>query len=565
MHLLPLTLMRAPSTDSASPSISNSHHPHRIAVASSIWIVLTCNFALWKSLFELPHSTTAAGLWFAAIFGLILVAGNTALQALLMWRWTTKPTAAIAVLVGAIGTYFMLAYGIQIDAAMINNTLQTDVAEAADLINLKMLLMVSTMTLPFFWWLHRQSITYPRPWPLALHNLLLLLGSTAVIVVGVLLSFQTFSSTMRNHTQLRYMISPLNTVYGLLNVATKPLRMHTMVVMPLGRDAQLGSSYHQQSKPPLVILVLGETARSVNFGINGYHRDTTPQLASRKDLVTARNAWSCGTSTATSVPCMFSHWGKSDFENRQTESEGLLDVLQHAGLAVLWIDNQSGCKGVCDRVPHVNAHQDNPACANKECLDITMLAQLDQHLANLPADKKAKGTVIVLHQIGSHGPAYFKRSAPDRKPFTPECQSTSLQDCPQDTVINAYDNSIVETDHFLNAVIQWASQRQHEATTAMMYVSDHGESLGESNLYLHGLPYAFAPDIQKHVPWILWLSAGMQQRLSINTSCLQQSLSDEHMTHDAYFHSVISLLDVKTSVYQAGLDILQSCRNRTVN
>jgi lipid A ethanolaminephosphotransferase len=538
-------------------------HPHRIAIASSLWIALVCNIPLWKALFALPNSTHTSGLWFAAVFGLVLFAGNTALFALFAWRWTTKPVAAILVLTAAVGAYFMQAYGIQIDASMITNTLQTDVRETGDLVNLKMLLMVSAMALPAWWWIYRQPIQHPSPWRLAMHNTLMVVACICIIVAGILATFQTFSSTMRNHTQLRYMINPLNTVYGLLNVATNPLRMHSTVLMPLGRDAKLGTSYAGQEKPPLVILVLGETARSVNFGINGYTRNTTPQLGARTDLISAHNAWSCGTSTATSVPCMFSHWGKSDFEGRKTESEGLLDVLRHAGLAVLWVDNQSGCKGVCDHVAHVDSHRDNPACADSECLDISMLAQLDRHLASLPAEQKAKGTVIVLHQMGSHGPAYFKRSAPERKLFTPECQSTSLQNCPKEAVVNAYDNSIVETDYFLNALIQWASQRQHEATTAMMYVSDHGESLGENNLYLHGLPYSFAPDVQKHVPWLLWLSPDMQQRLSTSTPCLQQALRNQHITHDAYFHSVLGMLDVDTSAYQASLDILQSCRGIT--
>jgi lipid A ethanolaminephosphotransferase len=109
----------------------------------------------------------------------------------------------------------------------------------------------------------------------------------------------------------------------------------------------------RRSKPPLLLLVLGETARSGNFSLNGYGRPTNPLLA-KEDVASQRNAWSCGTSTAASLPCMFSNFGREAYDSRPANYEGLLDVLQRAGLAVLWIDNQSGCKGACDRMPNVN-------------------------------------------------------------------------------------------------------------------------------------------------------------------------------------------------------------------
>lgn len=111
------------------------------------------------------------------------------------------------------------------------------------------------------------------------HNGALLVGAIVVIVVCLLLVFQDFSSTMRNHTRLRYLINPRNSVYALGDIATESLRLDTSTLMPLGRDAQLGASYAAQQKPPLLVLVLGETGRSVNFGLNGYARPTTPAPA----------------------------------------------------------------------------------------------------------------------------------------------------------------------------------------------------------------------------------------------------------------------------------------------
>ena len=168
---------------------------------------------------------------------------------------------------------------------------------------------------------------------------------------------------MRNHTQLRYLINPSTPS---MRWATLPPNRcaWTRTILPVGRDAQLGASYAGQSKPPLLVLVLGETGRAGNFGINGYERDTTPLLAARPDLISAGNAWACSTSTAASVPCMFSHLGRNGYGRAAPTLKGLMDVLQHAGLAVLWVDNQSGCKGTCDRIPNANTSaRKTPNCA----------------------------------------------------------------------------------------------------------------------------------------------------------------------------------------------------------
>ncbi|EJE48464.1 putative membrane-associated, metal-dependent hydrolase [Acidovorax sp. CF316] len=540
-------------------------HPAWAVLLVSLWLATVCNVPLWREVAALPGQGSLRGWGFALAFGAIVTAGNAGLLALLAWRWTLKPAAALLVLMAAFGAYFMLAYGIAIDASMLTNVVQTDVHEAGDLLSLRTLLTVAALAGPPLVWLARTPLRRLAPLRQVAHNGLLVLGSIVVIVASVLLVFQDFSSTMRNHTKLRYLINPLNSVYALGNVATKPLRMDNHTLIPVGRDAHLGASYAGQAKPPLLVLVLGETGRSGSFGINGYARDTTPLLSARgKELVSAGNAWSCGTSTAASVPCMFSHLGKSGYEGRSANFESLVDVLHHAGLAVLWLDNQSGCKGVCDRLGDTNTAnlKDPELCAHKgECLDRIMLNDLDARIASLPAEQRQRGTVVVMHQLGSHGPAYFKRSAPDAKKFVPECASTALQECDRQQVVNAYDNSVVETDRFLDGVLQWLGRQDATAQTAMVYVADHGESLGENNIYLHGLPYSIAPDVQKHVPWITWLSPAMQARIGASTACLQRDLRERRITHDHYFHSVLGLMDVQTGAYQPEQDMFTPCRD----
>lgn len=540
--------------------MSVARHPHTVIAATSLWLASVCNLPLWQAVSALPDVQGLRGWGFGLAFMLLVAAGNAAVLGLLAWGRLVKPVLALALLAAASGVYFMWSYGIVIDSTMLVNVLQTDPREAGDLLNWRMaaaLLLLAALPLA---WLLRQRLRPLGGWRTLWQRLLFVAGALLLGVASLLLVFQDFASTMRNHTQLRYLINPLNSLYAVLDLASKPLRMDTRTLAPLGRDAQLGASYRGQSAPPLLLLVVGETARAANFGLDGYARATTPQLAARSDIANAPDAWACGTSTAASLPCMFSHLGREAFNNRKSNSEGLLDVLQQAGLAVLWIDNQSGCKGVCARVPEIStsALQDAQWCAGGECQDPIMLRDLQAHIDAQPAERRARGTVVVLHQMGSHGPAYAKRSLAAQKQFLPECQTNALQQCSRQEVVNAYDNSILATDAFLNASIQWLAQRG--GPSALLYVSDHGESLGENNLYLHGLPYRIAPDTQKHVPWLAWLAPAMQARTYTATACLQRDWRERRIAHDDYFHSVLGLMDVRTSAYDGARDVFAPCR-----
>ena len=555
-------LRRARAASSPLSPASSASHPATLVVLVSLWLASVCNLPLWRAVAALPGTEGLRGWGFALAFMVLVAAGNAAVIGLLAWGRALKPVLGVMLLAGAAGVYFMWSYGIVIDTTMLVNVLQTDPREAGDLLNWRMAAALLLLAAPPLVWLLRRPVRRLGWWRQLWHGVLLIVAAVLVGVGSLLLVFQDFAATMRNHTQLRYLINPLNSLYAVADLTTRPLRMDTRTLAPLGRDAQLGTSYATQAQPPLLVLVVGETARAANFTLNGYERPTTPLLSARQDLANAPDAWACGTSTAASLPCMFSHLGRAEFGKRKTDAEGLLDVLQHAGLGVVWIDNQSGCKGVCDRVTEIGTARlaDAQLCPGGDCQDTIMLRDLDAHIAALPPERRARGVVVVLHQMGSHGPAYAKRSLPAHKRFTPECQTNALQQCSREQVVNAYDNSIVATDFFLNATIEWLQARAHQAQTALLYVSDHGESLGENNLYLHGLPYAIAPDVQKHVPWIAWLSPALQARSGVTTACLQREWAHQRLSHDNYFHSVLGLLDVHTSVYQDSLDAFATCR-----
>jgi lipid A ethanolaminephosphotransferase len=309
-----------------------------------------------------------------------------------------------------------------------------------------------------------------------------------------------------------------------------------------------------------MLLVVGETARSDHFSLNGYERPTNPQLAAL-GVVSYRDVTSCGTNTAASLPCMFSHLGRVGHEARERDHENLLDLAQHAGLAVLWLDNQSGCKGLCERVPNTMASDGAPAalCSDGECLDEALLNGLDARLAALDPQRRTRGVLLVMHQMGSHGPAYWRRAPADRKPFQPECLTNVLQQCDRQTLVNAYDNSIAYTDQVIAQSIAWLGRQQATYDPLLLYISDHGESLGENGLYLHGLPYAVAPREQKHVPMVVWLPAQTEQGSGPRKACLAEQ-RDRPLSHDNLFHTVAGALGIRASEYRAELDAFAACR-----
>ena len=305
------------------------------------------------------------------------------------------------------------------------------------------------------------------------------------------------------------------------------------------------------------MLVVGETARSQNFSLNGYARQTNPELAKR-GVISFPDAVACGTSTEVSLPCMFSVFGRARYDEEKIQThESVLHVLARAGVQVLWRDNQSGCKGICDGLPTEQLdHSKDPAlCQGDQCFDEILLKGMDQVLRD-----KQGNLLVVMHQLGSHGPAYFKRYPAAFKQFTPACESDDLRLCKPEEIVNAYDNSLLYTDFFLGRVIDFLEQAQKTHDTAMLYVSDHGESLGEGGLYLHGMPYPIAPDVQTRVPFVLWMSQAFRTGFGVDEQCLRGRAKPQQASHDQLFHSLLGIFGVQTRAYEARLDLFAPCR-----
>ncbi|MEH8020230.1 phosphoethanolamine--lipid A transferase [Rheinheimera metallidurans] len=450
--------------------------------------------------------------------------------------------------------YFMLQYGMLMDKSMLLNALETDSHEAYGLFNWAMLpYFTGYFVLPslLIIWTKHHKVGSKRT---VLRYSLAMLSIVAMIAVLVITQYQSFSSLFREHRYLKHQAVPfniLNAVIGTLHDKTAVPTSQSFVHH--GEDAQviLGTG-----KPQLVIMVLGETVRADHLGINGYSRSTTPRIA-KQNIVNFGAIDSCGTATAVSVPCMFSYLNRENYnEALAKNSDNLLDILKRSGVKVMWRNNNSGCKSMCDRVEQDQSFARDANCTAGECSDLVLLNGLKQKLL---AEKSAATPIfIVLHQQGNHGPEYYKRSTATQKQFAPECESNLLNQCQTEHIINAYDNAILATDDLLNATIELLKELSTEFDTSMLYVSDHGESLGENGVYLHGLPYWMAPEAQTKVPLLMWFSAETIKNTALKTDCLQQNAAQAG-SHDMVFDSVLSWLRIESGAIRPTQNIFHGC------
>jgi lipid A ethanolaminephosphotransferase len=524
-------------------------------LSSSIFLILFNNTALWRELFKIKGGVSVDSLVFYTPFFLALMLLLTLFFSLFRFKYLLKTILVLFLLAAAAIDYFTLAYGVLIDKGMIQNALETNAGEVTELLSWQMffhLLIFGGIPAVL---VARTHLIYKPALRQLFSNFgaLLLCGG---LIIGLCYFFYgDYASIYRNNRQLRYLINPVNLVDSSVSILKHKLRgQHPLI--PVGTDATLADDPKRSGKKRLTVLVLGETARAANFALDGYPRPTNPYL-SRESVFSFTNVHSCGTATAASVPCMFSGFSRENYDPDKAEyTENVLDVLSHAGVKVLWRNNNDGCKNVCRRVRSEDLSHLKLAglCTTEECYDEVLLYHLQAYVDALTNDG-----VIVLHQKGSHGPGYHLRHPPSFKVFSPECHQANLKDCTPQEVINAYDNTIVYTDYFLEKVIQFLKKNAAQYDTALLYVSDHGESLGENNVYLHGLPYFVAPDEQKHVPLITWFSKDFIAHNKIDSACLQLHKHASY-SHENLFHSLLGLMNVKTNVYNAKLDIFATCK-----
>lgn len=527
----------------------------RFVMLFAAWLVGVYNFTAWHALDGLVELHGLARWAFMASFALFLWAAFTLLFIGLSFRPLLKPVLSVTALGAAAAAYFMNTYGVTIDTPMLQNVVETNPGEVAALLSPTLALYLALLgalpaSLVWLW-----PIRYARPLRGLLNKVGVALLSTALLIGAVGTFYSTYGPLLRQEDKLTHFINPTNFIYASIKLAKERLGIRqVLTVQAIGTDAVQTSSGPRKQ---LMIFVVGETARADHFSLNGYARQTNPEL-SQLDVLNYTQVHSCGTSTAVSVPCMFSMFGREAYSDKKGKTvESLLDVFQHAGVKVLWVENNSDCKGTCLRSPHrdIPKTQPSPYCDGHNCLDEALLEGLQADIDRLDGN-----AVIFLHSDGSHGPEYYDRYPKTMERFTPVCHTNQLGSCSSEALNNVYDNTILYTDHFLARVIGLLQANQSRYDTSLWYVSDHGESLGENGLYLHAAPYAIAPEAQKHVPMVLWFGERTLADAHIDRACLAARRDDPGLNHDAVFHSLLGLFNVSTSVYKPELDLFQACR-----
>ena len=527
-------------------------HPHlprftqtKLILSISVWFTLLYNQTMFRHILSVypPEGINVLYILSSAVLVTIVTA---LLFTLLASRYTTKPLLIVTLFISSATAYFMDQYDVVIDSDMIRNAFETQTAEVVDLLSPKLFVYIVLLGLLPASIVYKIPLTYGT-FKTEMFAKLKTSFSLLLLAVAIVTLFGKFyASFFREHKILRFYSNPDYWIYSLGYYVGEKFTARSHTLEKIGLDAKIETNTTRK----IVFMIVGEAARADHFSLNGYTRATNPKLAAQ-DIVNYPKMYSCGTSTAYSVPCMFSPYTRGEYSPQKARyTENVLDVLKHTGrVAILWRDNNSDSKGVALRVEYQDfkTPKNNPVC-DEECRDIGMLEGLDRFIRN----RSDKNVLIVLHQMGNHGPAYYKRYTKEYERFTPVCKTNQLEACKRQAIVNTYDNALLFSDNFLDATITLA-KRFPNADTAVLYMSDHGESLGEHGVYLHGLPYFIAPDAQIHIGAFLWLNDRFKKELDIHR--IEKKATDK-LSHDYLFHTLLGLFNVKTKMYNKNLDLV---------
>lgn len=518
---------------------------NRNIILAALFIMLTGNLSLFKRLLEI-YPLSLENLPFLLSLTMFFTLATMLFLLLISYGRTTRWILAFFLIASSQAAYYMDQYGVVIDTVMIDNIVQTNAQEAAGLLNLN--LVVRTLVLGLLpAWLALRYKPVIQGFKIELKSRILILLMLIMTLLAVVAPFTAgYASFIREHKITRMFANPIYFTYSGILYAVQKFK--STEVTALKQTATDTVEIGKKLKNELIILVVGETARADRFSLNGYTKETNPELRKR-GVVSLTDVSACGTSTGESVPCMFSVMKRKHFDRQDAlHIENALDVLAKNDVQILWRDNNSDSKGVAVRMQYEDFKSPtlNPVC-DEECRDIGMLSGLDKFITA----KGSKDILIVLHQMGNHGPEYYRRYPKEFERFTPTCKSSDLKNCTQQEIDNAYDNAILYTDFFLSQVIDFLKKYDDQYETAMLYVSDHGESLGEHGIYLHAAPYIIAPKEQTHIPAIVWMGQHFDYKID-----QLNPYRDYPLSHDDLFCMLLVGFEMDSKTCEARRNVL---------
>jgi lipid A ethanolaminephosphotransferase len=517
----------------------------------SLYLGGLLNLALYRHVYALTHSYAAVLQLLALV--IIVTALCLLFLSILLPQRVYRGIVVTLLLLTAVMSYFMYHYRVLFDQQMLSNILLTHWQEARAYLHYYFYCWIFGLAIcpsVGYWYATRVSQPFAAVhwWRQLSSKLIMLLVLLGMLVGCIYINLQQCVYLQRKYPYLKKMVVPWHGLYSIGKYLKLQYFTAALPYTVVGQDAHFKAT--TAGKPPLLVLVIGESARAQNYAYMGYPRNTN-QYTQDLGLFNFKKITACGTSTAYALPCMFSDLPAEQFSVRAALArDNVLDILQRAGVSLLWLDNNGGCKEVCKRVHQVYFSEAN---------DAVLLEELEKRRQQLL--QAIEPTLVVLHLIGSHGPRYHERYPPAYAAFTPACTQADAQNCQQEEIINSYDNSILYTDFLLARLVKFLEQlsRQYQVSSAMLYLSDHGESLGEKGLYLHGAPLAIAPQEQLHIPMQAWFSQSFLQQQRFSMQCLH-NLLEQARPQQALFASLLGLLSVETVAYQAAHDVFAACR-----
>lgn len=439
-------------------------------------------------------------------------------------RFVGKFLLVLFFTINAIAVYFINTYSVIIDESMISNVLNTNYEESSSFFSIKLIVYIVLLgVIPGIYIIKAKIING------TLKKFLITTSLTLLFILTLV--FANASNWLwidKNSKTLGGLAMPWS--YS-VNIALFYIHKHK----ENEKEILLPNATIKDNNKSVVVLVIGESARSQNFSLYGYKKNTNP-LLSKTDNLFHFEATSCATYTTAGVKCILS------YKDTDELYEILPNYLYRNNVEVIWRTTNWGEPPV-----HIKNYQNRdvlmPNCNGEGCnYDEVLLTGLKEQIL---ASQKNK-ILIVLHTSTSHGPTYSKKYPPQFEIFKPVCNSVELGNCSQTELINAYDNTIIYTDYILNKIIENLKELK-EYNCAMIFVSDHGESLGEKNLYMHGLPKSIAPKEQYEIPFIVWFSDS-SKHLKPNTVLSQSYV----------FHSVLNFLSIQSPIYNEKMNIFTS-------
>lgn len=441
-----------------------------------------------------------------------------------LFRIVGKVLLALFFLLNAIAVYFVNTYGVIVDETMIGNVLNTNYGEASSFFSLKMVLYIVVLgIIPAIYIIKVKIIN------VTLKRFLITFSLTLLFMI--LVAFANAKNWLwidKHSKRLGGLAMPWSySVNTSLFYIHKQQKNKKEILLP---DATI-----KDDEKAVVVLVIGESARSQNFSLYGYKKNTNPLLSQTQNVFSFK-ANACATYTTAGVKCILEH------TNTDKLYEILPNYLYRNSVEVAWRTTNWGEPPI-----HIKNYQRKDTlvndCKGDGCnYDEVLLTGLKEQIL---ASKKNK-VLIVLHTSTSHGPTYNKKYPPQFETFKPVCNSVELANCSEEELFNAYDNTIVYTDYILHRVIEDLKQLKEYKST-MLFVSDHGESLGEKNLYMHGVPMSFAPKEQYEIPFIVWMSDNSGKQLKAN----------EKLSQNYVFHSVLNFLNIQSPIYDENMNIFK--------